>query len=156
MSRILSHLSFFAAALLIAGMTISPSYADGAADIKARQALMKSIGGEMKALGGIIKGSAGDPSMLGAHATKLASLAKEAKSAFPEGSGPDAGETEALPNIWSDMGEFNNILTSFVSTTENLEKVAMTGDVKATGAAMGMVGKEACGACHKTFRKKKS
>jgi len=157
MSRLLTQLSLFAAALLVAGATVTtPSYADGAADINARQALMKSIGGEMKAIGGIIKGTAGDPATLGAHTQELAALSKKVKMAFPEGSGPEAGETEALPNIWTDMGTVEKIIDDLVSATDNLAKVAMTGDLKAAGAAMGVVGKDGCGACHKTFRKKKS
>lgn len=154
MSRFLSRLFVCAFSIMIVGATVAPAYADGAADIKERQALMKAIGGKMKAIGGILKG--GDPSMLAAHTSELAALAKKAKSAFPAGSGPDAGETEALPVIWTDTAGFNKVLAEFVTTTEALAAAGATGDLKATGAAMGAVGKNACGACHQTFRKKKS
>ena len=153
MSRIISRLSVIALGIMILGATVVPSYADGAADIKARQALMKSIGGKMKAIGAIAKG--GDPAMLGAHTKELAALAKKSKSAFPAGSGPEAGETGALANIWTDPTGFNKVMASFISTTEALEVAGASGDLKAVGAAMGMVGKNGCGACHKTYRMKK-
>lgn len=153
MSRILSQLSIVAFAIMILGATVAPSYADGAADIKARQALMKSIGGKMKALGAIMKG--GDASMLGAHTKELAALAMKSKSAFPAGSGPEAGETGALANIWTDSAGFDKVMAQFISATDALAAAGATGDVKAAGAAMGMVGKNGCGACHKTYRMKK-
>lgn len=155
MKKLLTHLSLFAAALIVMGATITPSYADGMADIKARQALMKAIGGEMKAIGGIVKGN-GDASMLGSHTKKLAALAKESATAYPAGSGPDAGETRAKANIWTDTAGFAKVTAAFISSTEALAAAGMSGDMKAVGAAMGMVGKNACGACHKTYRAKKS
>jgi cytochrome c556 len=93
--------------------------------------------------------------MLGDHTTELAALAKKVGSAFPKGSGPEAGETEALPNIWTDMAGVEKLVADLVTATDGLAAAAATGDMKATGAAMGMVGKS-CGACHKTYRMKKS
>ncbi len=154
MKRRLTHLGIFAAALIVMGATLAPSYASGVDDIKARQALMKSIGGKMKAIGGILKGN-GDASMLGAHTKELAALAVKTKSAFPAGSGPEAGETEAKANIWTDTAGFNMVMASFISATDALAVAGASGDMKAAGAAMGMVGKNGCGACHKTYRAKK-
>ena len=155
MSRILSYISIIAMAFILWGASAAPSYADGATAIKERQALMKSIGGKMKAIVGIVKGKAGDPAMIGAHTAELAALAKKVGAAFPAGSGPEAGETRALPNIWQDRANFDKIVTQLVSATDNLAKVSASGDLKAVGGALGPVGKGSCGACHKTYQKKK-
>ncbi|NQW01182.1 MAG: cytochrome c [Rhodospirillales bacterium] len=154
MPRILSHFGLLVATLVLVGATVAPAYADGAADIKTRQELMKSMGGKMKALGAIMKG--GDASMLGDHTAELAAIAKKVGTVFPAGSGPEAGKTEALANIWTDPEGFNKTVAGLIAATENLAKVAASGDLQATGAAMGMVGKDGCGACHKTYRMKKS
>jgi len=155
MKKLLTHLSFFAAALMVMGATVTASYADGMADIKARQALMKAIGSEMKAIGAIAKGQ-GDASKLAGHTNELAALAKKSAASFPAGSGPEAGETRAKANIWTDTANFAKVNAAFVSTTEALAAAGASGDLKAVGAAMGMVGKDGCGACHKTYRAKKS
>jgi cytochrome c556 len=154
MSRVLVRLSLVTMALVVWGVTSTPAYADGAAQIKDRQALLKSIGGKMKAIGGILKGK-GDPASIGAHTAELAALSKKVGAAFPAGSGPDAGKTYSKPNIWTDQAAFNKIVAQLVSSTENLAKAGASGDLKAVGPAMGMLGKTACGACHKTYRKKK-
>ena len=39
--------------------------------------------------------------------------------------------------------------------SKNIARAQATGDLKAVGGAMSMVGKTACGACYKTYRKKK-
>ncbi len=154
MSRFLSRLFVCTFSIMLVGATFGPAYASGAEDIKERQALMKAIGGKMKAIGGILKGA--DASMLAAHTSELAALAKKSKSVFPAGSGPEAGETEALPVIWTDAEGFNKVMATFIETTDALAAAGATGDLKATGAAMGAVGKNGCGGWHGTYRKKKS
>ena len=89
MSKILVRLSFINIALVVRSVTSTPAYADGAAQIKERQVLIKSIGGKMKAIGGILKGK-GDATSIGEHTAKLAPLSKKVGAAFRAGFGPDA------------------------------------------------------------------
>lgn len=154
MSRILKGLSLIAFSFLIIGAPVAPSFADGASDIKDRQAFMKSMGGKMKAMGQILK-DGGDAGTLAGHANELASLAKKLGSHFPAGSGMEAGETRAKANIWTDRANFDKVVAQLVAATDNLAKAAAGGDLKATGGAMGMAGKNGCGTCHKTYREKK-
>ena len=82
MSKILVRLSFITIALVVWSVTSTPAYADSLAQIKERQELMKSIGGKMKAIGGILKGK-GDATSIGAHTAELACIIKESWSCVP-------------------------------------------------------------------------
>ncbi|MEC8387146.1 MAG: cytochrome c, partial [Pseudomonadota bacterium] len=90
--------AFALAAICLAS---SPAHADGAGAIKYRQAVMASIGGHMRAMVAILRGSAGDPADLTLHAEGMAALAGLGDRLFPAGSGPAAGKTAALPRIWT-------------------------------------------------------
>lgn len=155
MSRILSYMSLIAAVLVVVGATVTPSYADGAGEIKNRQLLMKAIGAHMGAMGNIMKGKGGNSSQLAMHAAGMANLAKMAQTAFPAGSGPDAGKTEALPKIWESGSGFAKVLAGFETNAAALAVAAKGGDMGAIGKAMGALGKGSCGACHKGYRMKK-
>ena len=84
----------------------SPTHADGAGAIKYRQAVVASIGGHMRAMVAILRGSAGDPADLTLHAEGMAALAGLGDRLFPAGSGPAAGKTAALPRIWTESDVF--------------------------------------------------
>jgi len=70
---------------------------------------------------------------------------------FPAGS--DKGETKALPTVWSDMPGFQKASANADAAYDKLAMAAGSGDVAATAAAFGDVGK-ACGGCHTTYRAK--
>ena len=119
--------------------------------IKYRQNHMKAMGAHFGAISAALKGEAGKPEHIAGHAAAVAGIGAIAGDLFPAGSGE--GKTNALPAIWEQPGEFEKAWMALRDASANFAKVAAGGDMKATGAAMGAVGKS-CGGCHKTFRKK--
>ncbi len=124
MSKILVRLSFITIVLFVWSVTSTPTSANSLAQIKERQELMKSIGGKMKASGGILKGK-GDATSISAHTAELGALSKKVGAALRAGSGPDAGKTCAKPNISTDQAAFNKTVAQLVSSTENLAKAGL-------------------------------
>ncbi len=154
MNRLLTYMSIFFAALILMGATITPSHADGAGEIKNRQLVMKALGAHMGAMGNILKGQGGNSGHLTLHASAIANLATLAQDAFPAGSGPEAGKTRALANIWESGSGFQKVLANFKVNADALAKAGQSDDKAAFGKAMGNLGKDSCGTCHKDYRMK--
>ena len=70
---------------------------------------------------------------------------------FPKGTGPEAGKTRALPEIWSKPDDFTAAQKMFSDRAPKLLAAAKTKDVAAITAAFRDVG-GACKNCHDTFR----
>lgn len=140
------------ATLLAVSFTAPTAFADDAGEIKYRQSVMKSVGGHMGAIAGIMKGETGNAAHLQMHAEALMTLSGIAGHLFPKGS--DFGETEALPVIWEKPGEFANAVKQFQDAAKGMNAAAMSGDMAQVGQAMGELGK-ACKNCHENFREKK-
>jgi cytochrome c556 len=143
------------AAAGIAAMVASIGFA-GFADadenaIKYRQNHTKALGSHLGAISAVMKGEAGKPEHVAGHAAAVAGIGAIAGDLFPAGSGE--GKTGALPSIWEKPGEFEKAWMALRDASAKFAEVAAGGDMKATGAAMGTVGKS-CGGCHKNFRKK--
>jgi len=143
------------AAALMGLAWAGPVVADGKDDIKYRKSVMKAVGGHWGAMKLIIGGKSGNKADLVGHAEALAGLAKAATSAFPKGSGPEAGKTAALPEIWTKPDDFKKVTLAFISEADKMVAAAKTGDMGVLGKQLGIMGKGACGACHKPFRAKK-
>jgi cytochrome c556 len=71
----------------------------------------------------------------------------------PAGSGPEAGKTRALPDIWAKPTEFKAAIKMFSDAAPKLHAAASAGDVAAIKTAFGDVGKS-CKNCHDQFRAK--
>ena len=138
---------------LLTAMTLSaPLHASDTGEIKYRQAVMKSIGGHMGAIAGMIKGETANTANLKIHTSGMAGLATATSSIFPNGS--DMGETEALPAFWEKADDFAKAVKMFQDAAANLDDVATTGDMAKVGPAFGALGKS-CKNCHENFREKK-
>ena len=123
--------------------------------IKYRQAVMKSIGGHMGAIAGVVKGQVSYVDDVALHAQGMNSLSKIITGAFVKGT--DNGsqkKTAALPKIWDDWAGFEKAAQALDTASANLVKVAASGDRQQIAAAFGEVGK-ACGGCHKPYRAEK-
>ena len=70
---------------------------------------------------------------------------------FPKGTGPEAGKTRALPEIWSKPEDFTAAQKMFSERAPKLLAAVKTKDVAAVTAAFKEVG-GACKNCHDTFR----
>ena len=126
----------------------------GAQDVyKERETLMKGFGQSMGVVKGVVaegKGTLADA----AAAAKIAAGAPSIASVFPEGT--NAGESEALPVIWTQWSDFEGHAKTMGELAAKLEAAAQSGDQAATLAAFGALGKDGCGGCHEIYRKKKS
>jgi len=71
---------------------------------------------------------------------------------FPKGSGPEAGKTAALPEIWTKPEDFKAAQKAFSDATPKLLAAANSGDIEAVRTNFAAVGKT-CKGCHEPFRK---
>ena len=137
---------------LTAGTALSVSADDDDA-IKYRQAVMKAQGGHIAAAVAIIKGKVPYKDDLAAHAKGLNEAAMTVENAFKEKT--TGGDTRAKAEIWEDAADFQQKVKDLQAATAAFAAAAESGGVSAAGEKLGAVG-DACGACHKKYREKKS
>jgi cytochrome c556 len=136
-------------AAVMAGLGAAIAFAG---PIEDRQALMKSNGKEIGALAKMFKGEEPyDAAAVKTHAGKIAENLEEAVKLFPEDSKEGPPETWAKADIWSDMDGFKAAADTAYKAAE---AVADTKDEAGFKAAMPTLG-DACGGCHKKFRRPK-
>jgi cytochrome c556 len=70
---------------------------------------------------------------------------------FPAGTGPEAGKTRALPEIWKRPEDFKAAQKVFSDAAPKLLAAANASDLSAVKSTYGDLGK-ACKNCHDTFR----
>ena len=120
--------------------------------VAVRQATMEANAKHMNAVKAILTE---DPQLLphvAFHAEAIAEAAEYAPEMFPQGS--TQPPTDALPAIWDKPDQFKQAAERAHGLAEKLAETSRGGDVKATLAAFAALGKEGCGGCHETFRKK--
>ncbi len=88
-----------------------------------------------------------------AHAEAIHAMSKLYNDIVPPGSGPEAGDTNALPAIWQNMAEWKEYSAKLEAESARLVEVAKTGDKKAIADQVAVMGKQGCGGCHQDFRK---
>lgn len=147
--------------LMIAGGTMAWAADEPANIAKYRQNFMKANSAHLGMIAAVVKGEVSLTDELAGNARALAEMGEmmsaNLQQLFPEGSDKAAGlQTAALPAIWQQWSEFEQIATRFQEETAKLAEVAEGGDMAAIGQQVGMLGKEGCGACHETFREKSS
>jgi len=122
--------------------------------IEYRQAVYKVVAGNFGPLSQVAQGKADFKAETATRqATRLAQIATFVGDAFPDVS--KDGKTRALPAIWSNRKEFDQIVQDFATHTKTLSEVvensSSAGDeLKAAVAAVG----NDCKACHDKFRSK--
>lgn len=122
--------------------------------VAVRQAAMKANGDHMTAIKAILTEYPQLLAQVEYHADALKESAEYTPAMFPPGS--DNSPTWALPPVWSDAAGFKAAAEKAEGLAEKLAEAAKTGDAKATLAAFATLGKDGCGGCHGTFRKKDS
>jgi cytochrome c556 len=70
---------------------------------------------------------------------------------FPKGTGPEAGKTRAVPEIWVKAAEFTAAIKMFEERAPKLLAAVQTKDIKQVQTAFREVG-GACKNCHDNFR----
>ena len=120
--------------------------------IAQRKALMDLQGATATGIQAALK--AGDLATVAKLAGALHSSAAVIPTFFEKGSGPEAGNTKALPVIWEKPDDFKAAAMKLGTGADKLVEAAKGGDAAATGAAFAEMGKNGCGGCHGTFRAK--
>jgi cytochrome c556 len=123
--------------------------------ITTRKEAMKGQGAAMRTLTPIVRGEAPWNQQAAVQAaTTINNTAKVIPSVFPQGSGPGAGETDALPAIWSNFSDFQAKAKALETESGKLLQLAQSGDEAGFKAQFPAVGRS-CGGCHETYRVKK-
>jgi cytochrome c556 len=161
MRKFLAMTALLALSLAFAQAPLSPVEARSAKDsVKVRQAAMKQNAQNLRAVGGFLKGGkrAGTAETVALRGLAIAAVAEKLPSLFPKGTSLDdlgLKTTGAKPAIWQQSGDFEEAAGRLASLARALSDAAETGDKKKIAAAMGALGKQGCGGCHRTFRMKR-
>ena len=120
--------------------------------VKARQAIFKSMGKQMKPLGAMARGKAPvDGGAVSMHAVNLAELGRRLEPVFAIETPNADAKTEAAPIIWSEMADFNAKREDLIAAALVLKAAGETGDEGAIKKAIGGVG-GTCKSCHDDYR----
>jgi cytochrome c556 len=153
--RIRFGLTALAVAAVAGGIAIAEAQTSAAGAIAARQEAMKAQGGAMRALTPIIRGEQPWNQQTAIQAaTTLNTSAKAIPNVFPQGSGPEAGKTDALPAIWQNRADFESKAKALETESAKLLQLAQAGDEAGFKAQFPAVGRT-CGGCHENYRVKK-
>jgi cytochrome c556 len=142
-----------AATLGLGLASLAAAQQEGAKGVVAvRQATMDANAKHMNAVKAILTE---DPQLVkhvAFHAQAIAEAAEYAPEMFPEGS--TQPPTAALPAVWDKPDQFKQAAERAHGLADKLAETSRGGDAQATLAAFAALGKEGCGGCHETFRKK--
>jgi cytochrome c556 len=120
--------------------------------VKERMELMKSMGDQMKKMADMVKGKvAFDASSIADSALEIKQAAPEINQLFPEGSLHKP--SEALPRIWEEREQFDELTERMVEEAGKLSDLAITGDKRSIMSQFTRLGKT-CSSCHTDYRKK--
>lgn len=150
--RVLIGMLGLALLLGVAGFGVAQAQDKDAALIGYRQKLMQANGFHAGSIGAILKGEWPHKEDGAAHAKALAANAMLVINAF-KAQTADV-KTDAKQDIWKDWAKFEEKAKAFERETAKLAELAGSSDMSGVLAQMKAVG-EACGACHKEFRKPK-
>jgi cytochrome c556 len=127
--------------------------------IKTRKDLMKTNGDQAKIGADMIKGA--KPFDLAAVHKMFAAFqnaAQKMPDLYPAGSQDESGSPAAdkfspTEKVWSDMADFKSRFAKFANDAKAAD--ASVKDVDTLKAALGNIGKNDCGGCHKIYRVEK-
>jgi cytochrome c556 len=140
-------------AVALALVVASAQAQDDEVYIEHRQKVMKAISGHAGAIGDILKNKLPYTSSIVAHAQALQLTSTVIEDAFKHQ--VTEGKTDAKPEIWQDWDKFAAAAKTLGEESGKLADAAQSGDMDAVGALAKDFGKNACGGCHKSFRKPK-
>jgi cytochrome c556 len=110
-----------------------------------------ALGDAFKAVRDGTKASTPDWTVVERAAAEVQEASVNQAQWFPKGSGPEAGKTRALPEIWSKPDEFAAAAKNFEEKAPTLLAAAKSKDLAAVNKAFRDVG-GACKNCHDNFR----
>ena len=136
-------------------LDMAPAVADDNI-IKERIHLMrKGVLGNFKVIMTFVKDGKGSMAEVEKAAKGVQAAAAKVPALFPKGTGrPDVDEkkTRSLAKIWEDWATFEKANNAMASHAGAVAAGAAKGDTDGVKRSFGMMGKEGCGGCHKSFR----
>jgi cytochrome c556 len=118
---------------------------------KARHEHYEELGDAFKAVRDQSKAATPDFDALLKAAETVQKASVNQQQWFAKGTGPEAGKTRAMPEIWSKPDDFKAAQKMFEDRAPALVAAAKAKDVDAVGAAFKQLG-GACKNCHDNFR----
>jgi cytochrome c556 len=118
---------------------------------KARHEHYEELGKAFKAVRDQMNAGSPDFAALEKNAEVVSQASVNQQQWFPKGTGPEAGKTRALPEIWSKPADFEAAQKMLSDRAPKLLAAVKTKDVDAVKAAFKETG-GACKNCHDTFR----
>src|SRR3954452_23550229 len=141
------------AAISLGLASLAAAQQEGAKGVVAiRQATMDANAKHMNAIKAILTQDPQLIKLVAFHAQAIAEAAEYVPEMFPDGSTQQP--TAALPVIWQKPDQFKQAAEQAHGLATKLAESSQGGDVQATLVAFAALGKEGCGGCHETFRKK--
>jgi cytochrome c556 len=142
----------FLSALIVPVMVAVAAYAATPQEAqKARHEHYEELGDAFKAVRDNARGDSPDWAALEKAAKTVADASVDQQRWFPKGTGPEAGKTRALPEIWSKADDFTAAQKIFSERAPKLMAAVKAKDQPGVQAAFKEVG-GACKNCHDTFR----
>jgi cytochrome c556 len=139
-----------AVAAIAIGVTAVAAQSD---PIAARRAHMKEVGAQTKTGAGMAKGEIPyDQKKAEGIFAAYVKAGMDVPNLFPETS-KTGGDTAALPAIWANKADFDAKAAKFVADAKQAQSSVK--DLDTFKASFSTVTKD-CGACHETYRAKKS
>ena len=117
---------------------------------KERHEHVEALGDAFKAVRDNTKGSP-DFAALEKSLVVIEKASKDMGTWFPKGTGPEAGKTRALPEVWTKAADFSAAQKLFAEKVGPLSAAVKAKDADAVGKAFKEVG-GACKNCHDNFR----
>jgi cytochrome c556 len=146
--RIVPIAALGAAACLLLVAAVDPRVA-----IPARQAGMKQIGRNFKAILDQLNAGTPDAAVLRTSTQQLADLAPKVPGWFPPGTGPESGvKTSVKALVWTQTADFAAKAAALASTTRVLAAAAAQSSDPAVLKPLVMQVGGACKACHTTYK----
>lgn len=118
---------------------------------KARHDHYEELGEASKAVRDLTRSSNPDFAAIEKAAEHIVKATVNQGQWFPKGSGPEAGKTRALPEVWTRPAEFAAAQKMFTDRAPALLAAAKAKDISAVRTAFRDVG-ASCKNCHDTFR----
>jgi len=118
---------------------------------KARHEHYEQLGKAFKAVRDQMNAGSPDFAVIQKNAEVINEASIDQQQWFPKGTGPEAGKTRALPEIWSKPADFEAAQKMLSERAPKLLAAVKTQDIAAVKAAFKEAG-GACKNCHDTFR----
>lgn len=153
--RVRFSMNAYSVIAIAAAMAFTTLHADAPATpadvLKARHDHYHALGDANKVIRDQARASKPDFAALEKAAAHIQKASINQQQWFPKGSGPEAGKTRALPEIWSKPNEFAAAAKLFEEQTPKLVAAVQSKNVDAVNAALRDLG-GSCKNCHDKFR----